>query len=151
MSFAVGLLKGDRRRRNTRDRSDERHDRRKVATGLSRKDRAERLRLVGLGSLVQVERHLPATVGHLFWRVQRERNVESGKIHAILLSARDVPREEGLARVIRCRAQHDALTRDCAVARLEVVTLDRVTHLANSPLVSATAPARIVWRRRAAI
>src|SRR5439155_16030333 len=132
MSFAVGLLKGDRRRRHTRDRSDERHDRRKVASGLSRKDGAERLRLVGLGPLVQVQRHLPATVGHLFWRVQRERNVEAGKINAILLSARDVPREEGLARVIRRRAQDGALTRHGAVARLEVVTLDRVAHPATS-------------------
>src|SRR5205823_14608392 len=108
MSFAIRLLKGDRRRRHTRDRSDERHDRRKVASGLSRKDRAERLRVVGLGPLVQVQRHLPATVGHLFLREQRERNVEAGKINAILLSARYVPREEGLARVIRRRAQRDA-------------------------------------------
>ena len=131
----------DRGGRHAGDLADQRAERREVAAGAAGEDRAHRLRLLRGRAVVEVQRQLPAAVGHLLRRVDRQDGVQAREVDAVLVALRDVPGEHDVAGILVRRLQPDARAAHVTRAGLEVVTLDREAH-AKTPFVDAVGSPR---------
>ena len=83
---------------------------------------------LGIGSLVEIERDLPAALSHLFGRMDRQCHIEIVQADAIHLTAPDMPGEVDVASILAGRGQEDARAADPAGAGFEVVAIDVEAH-----------------------
>jgi len=127
---AVRLLERDRRRLHPGDLADQRAQAGQVTAGTPGKNRPQGFGLLRGGTVIELQRHLPAAIGHPLRRAHRHHGVQARQVHAVLAAAGDMPRQQHVAIVVGRGSQPHAVATDIAVAHLEIVPLNRKGHLA---------------------